>query len=77
MKKDVWLVKVNHSNLVEDRVSEWIMDMHDPRMDGFVGFDRKKLLYRLQSIVNKGLKEAPHYVGEDEWLEENKYELAN
>lgn len=47
------------------------MDMHDPRMDGFFGFERKKLLYRVKAIVEKGLENAPKYVGEDEWIEEN------
>lgn len=70
-------MKVNHRNIIEDRVSEWIMDMHDSNLDGYVGFARKKLLYRLKSIVEKGLKEAPYYIGEDEWLEENKNELTN
>lgn len=77
MKKDVWLVKVNHRNIVEDRIYEWIMDMHDPRMDGFFGFERKKLLYRVKAIVEKGLKDAPKYVGEDEWIEENINGPAN
>jgi|GEM_PF-3819572 len=77
MTRGAWLVKVNHRNIVEDRVFEWILDMHDKNLDGFVGFARKKLLYRLKAIIESGLKNAPHYAGEDEWLEENKDELTN
>ena len=44
----------------------------DPRMDGFVTFGCKKELYEVLFYVQSKLNKCSTYVGEEEWVGENK-----
>ena len=56
---------------VLDRVESLGFDMHDNHMDGFFQFGAKKKLYNILWAVEKELKDAPSFYGEEEWLKEN------
>jgi len=53
------------------RVQELGFDMRDKYMDGFFQFGAKKKLYNILWAVEKELKDAPSFHGEEEWLKEN------
>jgi len=53
------------------RVQELGYDMRDNHMDGFFQFGAKKKLYNILWAVEKELKDAPSFYGEEEWLKEN------
>lgn len=44
----------------------------DPRMDGFVTFGCKKELYEVLFYAQSKLNKCATYVGEEEWVNENK-----
>jgi len=48
--------------------------MTDPRMDGFVTWGCKQDLYNIKFILDEIIKNAPTYVGEQEWLDERAKE---
>lgn len=53
------------------RIHNISFDMRDKYMDGFFQFDAKKKLYNILWAVEKELKDAPSFYGEEEWLKEN------
>ena len=53
------------------RVQELGFDMRDKHMDGYFNFGAKKKLYTILWAVEKELKDAPSFYGEEEWLKEN------
>jgi hypothetical protein len=57
-----------------DRIAQIKHDMNDWHMDGFYCFEQKKKLYRVLWAAEEALKDAPYFVGEDEWLKENNHE---
>jgi hypothetical protein len=46
----------------------------DPRMDGFVTWDCKQDLYRIQFALEDMLNQCLTYVSEQEWLEQQRIE---
>lgn len=54
------------------RIWDIIYYCKDPRMDGFTQFEQKKTLYMINRIIEDELKKCPTFVGEQEWLKENK-----
>jgi hypothetical protein len=50
----------------------------DPRMDGFYCFANKQKLYEIKWLVDSLLSKCPTFVGEEEFVKENrsKYESA-
>jgi hypothetical protein len=44
--------------------------MHDPNLDGYIGWACKQKLYYTLWAVQDALKDAPVYHGENEWLGE-------
>ena len=45
---------------------------NDPYMTGFVNWPCKQDLYRVKFAVDEMLKGIGHFVGEEEWLEEQE-----
>ena len=54
-----------------DYIRELGFDMRDNHLDGYTQFGAKQRLYRILWEVEKQLKDAPTYVGEEEWVKEN------
>ena len=48
-------------------------ELHSSYNDGFTTFEIKKKLYEIKWAVEKQLENAPTNIGEQEWLEDNKY----
>jgi len=46
--------------------------MCDMRNDGFSQFEVKKKLYLILWEVEKQLKHSPKFLGEEEWISENR-----
>lgn len=56
---------------------QWLINlMNDDRMDGFNKFGAKKELYKTKWMVENALKDAPTFVGEEDWIKEQS-ELNN
>jgi|TARA_R110000803_G_scaffold42597_2_gene91203 hypothetical protein len=55
---------------INEQLQQWYHVMVDPRIDGFNGFACKKKCYEVLFELEKILANAPHYHGEDEWLDE-------
>ena len=53
-----------------DQVEQWKGVMHDPNLDGYIGWACKQKLYYTLWAVQDALKDAPVYHGENEWLGE-------
>lgn len=47
-------------------------DACDMRLDGYVQWGAKQDLWRLKWILDKSLKDCPHFSIEDEWLKEEE-----
>jgi hypothetical protein len=63
--------KIIMSEYLIDKVRNIGFDMRDNYMDGYTQFHAKKKLYKLLWEIEKQLKDAPTFVGEEEWLKEN------
>lgn len=61
---------------VEEQIYSWYYNATDPRMDGFYQFSYKQKLYAIKWLVDELLPKCPVFVGEEEFVEENrsKYE---
>ena len=57
-----------------EKIAQLKFDMNDWHMDGFYCFEQKKKLYRILWAAEEALKDAPYFVGEEEWLKENNNE---
>jgi hypothetical protein len=57
-----------------DEIEKLKYDMNDWHMDGFCCWGQKQKLYRILWAAEEALKDAPYFVGEDEWLKENNHE---
>lgn len=62
--------------IVEDTIRDWYYKATDPRMDGFYQFGHKQKLYQIKWLVDNLLPKCPSFVGEEEFIRENrsKYE---
>ena len=61
---------------IKEQLWQWEGVMHDPNIDGFNGWGCKQKLYKVLWQAEEAIKNAPNYVGEDEWLEEKMLEKA-
>ncbi len=61
---------------IAEQLWQWEGVMHDPNIDGFNGWGCKQKLYKVLWQAEEAIKNAPNYVGEDEWLEEKMLEKA-
>ena len=61
---------------IREQLWQWEGVMHDPNIDGFNGWGCKQKLYKVLWQAEEAIKNAPNYVGEDEWLEEKMLEKA-
>lgn len=49
-----------------------LLEIKNPRNDGYHTFGIKQDLYLIKELVDQALAESPTYVGEDEWLQERE-----
>lgn len=61
---------------IREQLWQWEGVMHDPMIDGFNGWGCKQKIYEVYFQAKEALEKAPTYVGEDEWLEEKKFDQA-
>lgn len=61
---------------IEEQLWQWEGVMHDPYIDGFNGWGCKKKIYKVLWQAQEAIENAPHYAGEDEWLEEQLLDRA-
>lgn len=61
---------------IAEQLWQWEGVMHDPNIDGFNGWGCKQKLYKVLWQAEEAIKNAPNYVGEDEWIEEKMLEKA-
>jgi hypothetical protein len=55
-----------------NEIEKLYYDITDPRMDGFVTFEKKKQLLLAKWKIEKYLPQCPNYAGEEEWVKDNK-----
>lgn len=60
----------------EEQIEYWHFYVTDPRMDGFSQFEMKKKIYKALWAAQRALQDAPIFVGEEEWLNENEPRTA-
>lgn len=60
------------SRAIEELIEDMRYYMNDPRMDGFSQFEKKKKIYKVLWQAQRALENAPTFVGETEWLDENE-----
>ena len=53
-----------------------LLEISSPYNDGFTSWERKKKLYELQWLLDSAMETLPTYVGEDEWVQEQKVQQA-
>lgn len=58
---------------IQEQIWQWEQVMHDPNIDGFNGWGCKQKILKVLWAAEKALKDAPHYHGEEEWLEEQRF----
>ena len=58
-------------NSITDTIQMYSIEMKSPYNDGWTSFAQKQKLLQISWAVERALQNAPTYVGENEWLEEN------
>ena len=61
---------------MKEQLWQWEGVMHDPHIDGFNGWGCKQKIYEVYFQAKEALEKAPKYSGEEEWLEERKFDRA-
>lgn len=61
---------------MKEQLWQWEGVMHDPHIDGFNGWGCKQKIYEVYFQAKEALEKAPKYSGEEEWLEEKKFDRA-
>jgi len=61
---------------MKEQLWQWEGVMHDPRIDGFNGWACKQKIYEVLFAAQEMIEKAPSYAGEEEWLEEHKFDKA-
>ena len=61
---------------IREQLWQWEGVMHDPNIDGFNGWGCKQKIYEVLFAAQEMIEKAPNYAGEDEWLEEQKFDKA-
>lgn len=63
---------------IKQQLYQWYHVMTDPRIDGFNGFACKQKIYEIKMECERLLQQedCPTYVGEEEWLQEQREERA-
>ena len=55
-----------------DYIRELGFEMRDKYMDGYTQFGAKQRLFKILWEVEKQLKDAPTFVGEEDWVKEHR-----
>ena len=61
---------------IKQQLYQWYHVMTDPRIDGFNGFACKQKIYKVLWQAQEYLEKMPSYAGEEEWLDEQKFDDA-
>jgi len=61
---------------IAEQLWQWEGVMHDPRIDGFNGWACKQKIYKVLWQAQEYLEKMPSYAGEEEWLDEQKFDDA-
>lgn len=61
---------------IHEQLWQWEGVMHDPNIDGFNGWGCKQKIYEVLFAAQEMIEKAPTYAGEDEWLEEQRFDKA-
>lgn len=61
---------------IREQLWQWEGVMHDPNIDGFNGWGCKQKIYEVLFAAQEMIEKAPTYAGENEWLEEQKFDKA-
>ena len=69
-------IEKTENKAIAEQLWQWEGVMHDPNIDGFNGWGCKQKLYKVLWQAEEAIKNAPNYVGEDEWIEGKMLEKA-
>ena len=61
---------------IKEQLWQWDGVMHDPMIDGFNGWGCKQKIYEVLFQCQEYIDKAPTYSGEQEWLDEKKFDRA-
>ena len=61
---------------IKEQLWQWEGVMHDPMIDGFNGWGCKQKIYEVLFACQEYIDKAPTYSGEQEWLDEKKFDRA-
>ena len=61
---------------IKEQLWQWEGVMHDHNIDGFNGWGCKQKIYEVLFAAQEMIEKAPTYAGEDEWLEEQRFDKA-
>jgi|TARA_B110000444_G_scaffold239504_1_gene253978 hypothetical protein len=61
---------------IKEQLWQWYDVTQDPRIDGFNGWACKQKIYKVLWQAQEYLEKMPSYAGEEEWLEEQKFDDA-
>ena len=61
---------------IKEQLWQWYDVTQDPRIDGFNGWGCKQKIYKVLWQAQEYLDKCPKYAGEEEWLEEQKFDDA-
>ena len=61
---------------IKEQLWQWEGVMHDHNIDGYNGWGCKQKIYKVLWQAEQAIKNAPKYVGDEEWLEEKRLEQA-
>ena len=61
---------------IKQQLHQWFGVMTDPRIDGFNGWGCKQKIYEVLFACQEYIDKAPTYSGEQEWLDEKKFDRA-
>ena len=53
-------------------IQSMLLEIKNPRNDGYTTFGIKQDLYLIKDLVDRALAESPVYIGETEWLQEQE-----
>ena len=61
---------------IKEQLWQWYDVTQDPRIDGFNGWGCKQKIYKGLWQAQEYLEKMPSYAGEEEWLDEQKFDDA-
>lgn len=69
---------MSYPNIASARteIQKAMMEITSPYNDGYVSWSHKQRLWQLKWYLDAQLKRCPTYVGEEEWIAEQRTEQA-